>query len=310
MNAPLIIEKLCKSYHGRRVLDEVSFAVPAGSVFGLLGPNGAGKTTLFSIVANFIHAETGSVTVLGHPHQDVRALHGRLGILPQDAAFQRDLSILDQFVYFLRLAGRTHADAVAEVAEALSKVGLSDYLGRRTGELSHGMYKRLCLAQAFMGEPEVILLDEPTAGLDPKNAAMVRALIRELAKNRAAVVVSSHDLAEMQELCSHVAILKQGRLASCGPVGELLRATTAIRLLPARPLTDAERSALATVSGVTAVEPAADGWIELRIAGEPAATALAVQAKIAELGILVRRFEDGGTLERHFLAVTADKPPV
>jgi ABC-type multidrug transport system ATPase subunit len=304
----LEIHGLVKRFAGRAALDGIDLAVPTGSVFGVLGPNGAGKTTLFSVVAGFLRPDAGTVRVLGLPHRDRAVLRGRIGILPQDATFQRDLSILEQLDYFLRLAGRDPATARREVVEALERVGLQDWLGRRSTELSHGMYKRLCLAQAFLGDPEVVLLDEPTAGLDPANAALVRDLIRTQARRRAAVVVSSHDLAEMQDLCSHVAILAKGRVASVGTMDGVTRATTTARLtvggIPGDPL-------LATLRGLPdVVAVAGDGsGIRIEHRGDPTATALAVQAACVAAGAIILRWEAGGTLQEHYRAVTTAPAP-
>lgn len=309
MTAAITFADVARSYGSHRVLDAVSFAVPTGSIFGLLGPNGAGKTTLMSILAGYIRIGSGSITVLGLDHRDPRLL-GRFGILPQDAAFQSDLSILDQFTYLAQLGGATPAAARTEVLRVLRRVGLEDWLGRRSTELSHGMYKRLGVAQAFLNDPELVLLDEPTAGLDPANAKAVRALIRECAGSRQrTVVVSSHDMVEMQELCSHVAILRQGKLVSCGPVPELLASHCLLRVLPSRPLDTAERSALAAQPWCEAVVDGADGWMELtaRDADAPIIEAT-MQRWLLERGIAVRQSALGRTLGDHFQAVTA-KPP-
>jgi ABC-2 type transport system ATP-binding protein len=293
-----------RSYGRQRVLDDVTFSVPAGGVSGLLGPNGAGKTTLISILAGFINAEAGTVRVLGHDHRDPW-LKGRIGVLPQDAAFQSDLSIHDQLTYLARLAGRGPAQAEREVAAILQRVGLGDWLGRRSTELSHGMHKRLGVAQAFLGDPQVVLLDEPTAGLDPANAQAVRALVREFAGDGGrAVVVSSHDMGEMQELCSHVAILARGRLVSCGPVQELLAARCLLRVLPSRPLAAGERAAIAAEPWCLGVDQTRDGWWEISVSGKDADAELVLQRWLLAQGIAIRHAGVGRSLAEHFLDVT------
>ncbi|MHC4352715.1 MAG: ABC transporter ATP-binding protein, partial [Planctomycetota bacterium] len=198
------IEGISKRFGRIQALNDVSFEVPSNSIFGLLGPNGAGKTTLFSIVADFLKADAGTIEVLGIDTRTISRLQGRLSILPQDAQFQRNVPILDQLVFFRLLAGRTKKQAHVEVVHSLELVGLESFAKRRVGSLSHGMVKRLGIAQAFLGHPEVILLDEPTAGLDPASARQIRDLIKQL-QERATIVVSSHNLAEIQELCGHVA---------------------------------------------------------------------------------------------------------
>jgi len=282
--------------------------VPAHSIFGLLGPNGAGKTTLFSIVANFLKANAGMIEVLGIDTRYISRLRGRLSILPQDAEFQRNVPILDQLVFFRRLAGRTKPQAREEVLHTLDLVGLQSVAKRRVGSLSHGMIKRLGVAQAFLGNPEVILLDEPTAGLDPANARQVRDLVKQL-QHSATILVSSHNLAEVQELCDHVAILNQGRLVLAGSVEEITRSHREYHLGLSRPLQDGELQRLAVVPGVRSMEPAAPAEyvVKLDLASEGLdqdaviATLLSV---VLDMGITPRRLLEGRSLENQFLEVT------
>jgi ABC-2 type transport system ATP-binding protein len=298
----LLLDAVSRSYGHRLVLDQVSFSVPPASITGILGPNGAGKTTLFSVVAGYIRADAGRVEIDGHP---VGHALGTVGVLPQDARFQGDLPILEQLSWLLRFRGRSRAGAEAEVARMLARVGLGDYFARRATELSHGMYKRLALAQAFLGMPPLVLLDEPTAGLDPVNARIIRGLIREVRSREVAVVVSSHDLGEMQELCDRVVILDRGVVRAAGPVAELCRRRRVLRLLPERALTAAEGVELARVPGVAACTSQADGTLHLTLAEGAEGAALAVQGRLTGLGIMVRRCELGDSLEDVFLALTA-----
>ena len=208
-------------------------------------------------------------------------------------------------VYLLRLAGRSHGRAVSEVAATLERVGLEDYLTRRTSELSHGMYKRLSLAQAFLGDPTVVLLDEPTAGLDPGNAQRIRELIRSFTTDGTrTVVVSSHDMAEMQELCSHVAILKQGKMVSVGQVDALCRAHRRVQIRLVHPLSSVDQAALRIVPQVLELEFKSDDTMVLQIADVGDATDLLLQRWLLDHGALIRDYQDGRTLAEHFLAVT------
>ncbi|MHC4819586.1 MAG: ABC transporter ATP-binding protein, partial [Planctomycetota bacterium] len=249
------IRGVTKVFGTVQALNNVSFDVPAQSLFGLLGPNGAGKTTLFSIAAHFLMPNQGSVEVLGIDVRRISELQGRLTILPQDALFQRNVPIVEQLAFFRMLDGRTRKDAEADARRTLELVGLGEYIQRRVHALSHGMIKRLGLAQAFLGEPEVVLLDEPTSGLDPANARQIRNLIRQLHEKRATVIVSSHNLAEIQELCDHVAILDEGRLVACASVDEITRSGRKVELRLSRPLNDAEIEGLLRLPGVTACVP-------------------------------------------------------
>jgi len=161
------IKNITKIFGKQRALDGVSFDIPQGSVFGLLGPNGAGKTTLFSCIANFLKPASGSIEVLGVDVERVGELRGRMTILPQDALYQANVPVREQLEFFAALNGMTKQQAADETTRVLTMVGLMDAQKKNARALSHGMTKRLGIAQAFMGQPEVIVLDEPTAGLDP-----------------------------------------------------------------------------------------------------------------------------------------------
>ncbi len=319
MTHAVSIKGLSKRFGRIQALSDVSFAVPSRSIFGLLGPNGAGKTTLFSVTANFLKANAGTVEVLGIDTRYISRLQGRLSILPQDAQFQRNVPILDQLVFFRLLAGRTKQQAQEEVMHTLDMVGLQAVAKRRVTSLSHGMIKRLGVAQAFLGHPEVILLDEPTAGLDPANARQVRDLIKRLQES-ATIMVSSHNLGEIQELCDHVAILDHGRLVLAGSVDEITRSHRECYLGLSRPLLDGERQRLGAIPGVVSIEPVSAATANLNHEARPAeylvkldlsADGLCQDAVIAgllrtalDMGITPRKLVEGRSLETQFLEVT------
>jgi len=323
MTPAVSIKGLSKRFGHTQALNDVSFEVPSHSIFGLLGPNGAGKTTLFSLTANFLKADSGAVEVLGIDTRYISRLQGRLSILPQDAQFQRNVPILDQLVFFRRLAGRTKPQAQDEVLHTLDLVGLQSVARRRVGSLSHGMVKRLGVAQAFLGHPEVILLDEPTAGLDPANARQVRDLVRQL-QERTTILVSSHNLGEIQELCDHVAILDHGRLVLAGSVDDITRSNRECNLSLSRPLQDVELQRLVAIRGVRSIErtssPAgnlnhdarsAEYLVKLNLSAEEIDqdTVIAALLKaILDMGITPRRLTEGHSLESQFLEVTG-RPP-
>jgi ABC-type multidrug transport system ATPase subunit len=310
----LRIQNLSKRFGRITALEDVSFEVPAGSIFGLLGPNGAGKTTLFSIAAGFLAADGGALRVLGIDIAHVAELQGRMTILPQDAAFQRNVPILEQLTFFRRLDGSDKATAEREVLEAMEKVGIAEYRKRGIHALSHGMQKRLGIAQAFLGRPEVILLDEPTSGLDPQNARTIRDLVRELQQSRqATTVLSSHNLAEIQELCDHVAILDKGRLKAVGPVHEITRQGRLLEVELSRPLQPQEIERLRQVPGVRTIEQRGPRRYRLPLlipdAASADATVIAVTRAILDLGVAPRSLTEGNSLEEFFLSVTGSPEP-
>ena len=305
MSSVVTVRALEKHYGPVKAVSGLDLSVERGSVFGLLGPNGAGKSTTFNILCGWVRADAGEATVLGVPSREVHRLRGRVAALPQDAAFPPQIPVLRQLAFFAALGGVPPARAVDEARRALDAVGMGGAAGRRGGELSHGMLKRVGLAQALLGAPEVVFLDEPTAGLDPAAARQVKDIIQGLAP-RATVVVSSHNLAEIQEICTHGAILDRGRLVATGTIHELTRRGTEVTIeLGAGAHVPLDRlQAAFGAAGVALVDETT-----LRIispAGSDVAAAigealrLLLDARVPILG--VRR---GTSLERAYLEATA-----
>ena len=183
----------------------------AGHPIALVGPNGAGKTTLFSLLCGYIQPSGGEVTLFGHPPGS-QALLGKVASLPQDASLDPNLTIITQLSLFARLQGFSGQDAEQEALRVLDLVGLVDSCNQKPTALSHGMGKRVSIAQALIGSPELILLDEPTAGLDPANAKVIRHLVKSQSKHTT-FVISSHNLDELEKLCDQVLYLDNGKLS-------------------------------------------------------------------------------------------------
>lgn len=221
METAIRTQSLSKRFGRLTAVDSLDIEVPVGSVFGLLGPNGAGKTTTFSMICGFIRPSDGDAWVLGERLGDLNKVISRISALPQDARFHPSRKVGDVLNYFARLGGMDQSTARAEVARVLDAVGMTGAANMKGKTLSHGMAKRLGLAQAFLGNPELVLLDEPTEGLDPKAAHTVRAMIRALATRHTTVLVSSHNLAEIQDLCDRAAIIDHGSLVQSGSIAEL-----------------------------------------------------------------------------------------
>jgi len=307
MSAAVKITDLTKFYGSFPALQGVSFEVPRGTVFGLLGPNGAGKTTLFSMAAGFIRPSRGSVEVLGVDVTRMSDLRGKLSILPQDALFQANIPILEQMIFFCRLSGSSRVEAEREAMAALDIVGLADAARKNARILSHGMNKRLGIAQALLGNPEVILLDEPTAGLDPFNAQQVREIIYNR-RGKATLVVSSHNLAEIQQMCSHVAILDHGKLLECNTVASITQAGKHVRMTFARQPFPHELDLARGVEGVTDITPesAVDITLHLNLVGGRTQDQVITEVvqRLAGVGLIPRAIQEGTTLEAKFLQVT------
>jgi ABC-2 type transport system ATP-binding protein len=217
---------LGRDFGRTRALDKIDLALEAGAPIGLVGPNGAGKTTFFSVLCGFLRPTRGTVEVMGRPplHRD---LNGRVAILPQDAQFVKGVPVQSQLAMLAELQGFSAAAARAEAARVLQMVLLADVARKTPEALSHGMLKRIAIAQAFLGAPELVLLDEPTAGLDPATAAEMKNLIRSLDKERT-FVVSSHNLQDIEELCGSVVILDRGKIVEHRKVSDLVSRTSCL----------------------------------------------------------------------------------
>ena len=199
-------------FGAKQALKDVNIELTAGKPIALVGPNGAGKTTLFSLICGYLQPSRGELRVLGHKPGSA-ALFGQLAALPQDALLSPDFSVGEQLNLFARLQGFSRAEARSECERVLELVSLSETLNNRPNELSHGMKKRICIAQALIGSPKLVMLDEATAGLDPVNARAIRELV-SMHSDHTTFVLSSHDLSELERLCDRVLYLRQGQLAT------------------------------------------------------------------------------------------------
>jgi ABC-2 type transport system ATP-binding protein len=208
---------LSKSYGDHDALKNISFELKAGQPIALVGPNGAGKSTLFGLLSGYMAATSGEARVFGHKVGSPELI-GRIGGLPQDALFDPNFTLLQQLSYLARLQGYSRKGSKKEGLRVLELMKLADVHKETITALSHGMKKRVAIAQALMGSPELILLDEPTAGLDPENARNIRQQITELS-SETTFIVSSHNLSELERMCSQVIHLEQGQLKSLQAIG-------------------------------------------------------------------------------------------
>jgi ABC-2 type transport system ATP-binding protein len=223
------LRRLTKRFGPKTAVDNISLTVDAGSVYGLIGPNGAGKTTTFSMMAGYLRPTDGSLEVFGFAPTAVEELRSRIGVLPQDAMLPPGDEVGELLVHLARLQDIPRTKAIEAARQALTEVEGADWWKQRCGNLSHGMAKRVALAQAFLGDPDVVLLDEPTAGLDPRVAWEMRQLIKAR-KGRTTIVISSHNLQELEEICDAAAILDRGRVVAAGRMTELTAANDEVRV--------------------------------------------------------------------------------
>lgn len=300
MTNALVFEGVRKQFGSAVALDGLDLVVPRGSLCGFIGPNGAGKTTTFSILCGYMRPDAGRIDVLGRGPFDPWALKGQLGVLPQDADLGDQHTPRELLVHHARLQGLSRRHARTEAERVLDLVQLEDRADRRIGTLSHGMRRRVAVASALVGEPELVLLDEPTAGLDPVQARSLReALVRR--RPGQTLVVSSHDLHELERICDWVVMIDRGRLLRQGPIAEIAGAGESVlwRLGPGDIPLEALAAALPdhafqTTHGV--LEQTAPAGADLD------RSSLEVARLLTAAGIPIRELRRGVGLERRFFA--------
>ena len=288
-----------KRFGPKVAVDGVSFSVERGQVYGLIGPNGAGKTTTFSMLCGYLYPTGGTVRVMGVDPSVDGALKGKLGALPQDAVLPGGWKVGALLIYWAKLSGLEAPEN--EAREVLDKVGLMEAWNVETHALSHGMGKRVAMAQALMGRPPLVLLDEPTAGLDPRIAAQVRQVIRDM-RGQQTVVVSSHNLQELEELCDAAAILDRGKLAQAGTMAELTSQTAEFRVQIARGTVIVPE--LESLPGVTSARMEGETVLHVRFDGktqQPEEIISRVVGHLLQTGVLILGVSRGRRLEERVL---------
>lgn len=238
------LTKVFKDFWGRpkaRAVDNVDFVVRKGEVFGLLGPNGSGKSTTVKLILGLLHPTRGHIEVFGHSPRHV-ATKARIGYLPEESYLYRYLNSRETLSFFGNLFHLSKEERQRRSEQLLEMVGLSQVRLRAVGEFSKGMQRRIGLAQALINDPDLVILDEPTSGLDPIGCREVKDLILALARRGKTVILSSHLLADVEDVCDRVVIYYGGRVQAMGPLKELLAAPDAIRITtPALPRETMER---------------------------------------------------------------------
>ena len=256
IGSAIVTRELVKRRGKHRALDGFTLSVPRGSILGLVGENGAGKTTWMMTVAGFLRPDAGEIDLLGLGPFDAGRHAGRISILPQDSELPLESTPMDALYRFGRLQGLSPNVARRSAHDALAAVNLLDRANATVRTLSHGMRKRAMVAQCFVGNPEIVLLDEPLNGLDPVEADRLRRFIASQ-QGRRTVVVSSHNLEDVERLCTHVAVVGKGRLARMDTVASITHGTDRIVYTLS--------SALADTASISVAVPGAN--LELRDGG-------------------------------------------
>ncbi len=232
----LQLEDVRKAYGTHVALAGLDLVAPRGAITGLIGPNGAGKTTCFGIVGGLLEADAGRVDVLGHGRFDPERQAGALGLLPQDAELPGHARVESLLRYLAELQGFSRAGARAEATRVLDVLALRDRASSQIRELSHGMRRRVAVAQALLGDPELVVLDEPTSGLDPHLVAAMRDVLRAQRDRGRSLLVSSHVLSDLEAICDHVVFIEAGRAIKSGPLGVVTGRARRVRISLAAPV--------------------------------------------------------------------------
>ncbi len=298
----LLARGLVKRFETVCAVDHVDLTIAAGEVRGLLGPNGAGKTTLLRLMFGLLHSDDGSVELLGHRVTPGRAPPDGVAGFVEDPSFYPYLSGRANLEILAELDDRA---AQARVSPALARVGLSERADERVSGYSTGMRQRLGIASALLRAPRVLLLDEPTSGLDPGGVQDVRALVREAAADGAAVLVSSHMIGEVEQVCDSFTVLRRGRVVWDGTAAELRAQAPAPEYVL---LTSDDRRALELASQSPGVTAATSDTGQLVVSAAQRALDSYTIA-LGEAGVALRKLEPlAGPLEAMFFALTGEQP--
>lgn len=269
----LMAKDLRKSYGQRQALQGLSFSLKAGHVLGFLGPNGAGKTTSIRILTTMMEPESGHFVVDGISSEYPEQIRRKIGVLPENLGFPRQMTGIEYLTYYGQLYGRTAAEAREYGWKLMEDVGLKQRAKSLIGSYSHGMRQRVGIARALVNDPVVVFLDEPTLGLDPRGQQELLSLIRRIARERnAGVVLCSHALSEIEGVCDDVVILNRGLVVAQGSVAEVIGRVqqsillgSALRVqVPAISVAEAQKI-LKAMPNITKVSPIGEmeGWLRM-----------------------------------------------
>ncbi len=257
------ISNLVKYYGDQKAVDNISFTVEKGEILGFLGPNGAGKTTTMNILTGYLSATSGRVLIDGHDIlEDPIAAKKCIGYLPEQPPLYLDMTVLEYLKFICELKGVQKSDRIRQLAETMRLVRIADVSDRVIHNLSKGYKQRVGIAQAMIGNPQVLVLDEPTVGLDPKQIIEIRNLIKTLSKKHT-VILSSHILPEVQAVCDRVVIINNGKIAAIDTPEALshkLSGTSKLSLTFEGPIKDVT-SMIRTLPGVTGVASILEGIV-------------------------------------------------
>jgi ABC-2 type transport system ATP-binding protein len=310
----LALDGVSKRFGGIAAVDGVSFQVDRGQVVGFLGPNGAGKSTTMRMITQFIEPDAGSIKLDGIPLDDAgREAKRRLGYLPENNPLYPEMLVSEYLDFVGRLRELPAAERRNAIAEAVTSTGLEPVFHRPVGELSKGFRQRVGLAAAILHRPDLLILDEPTEGLDPNQRVEIRRLIGTLGRERT-VLLSTHVLPEVQFTCSRLLIINRGRIVADGPVDQLIAHAKGASRISVEASGTAIADRLSQLPGVATVEPheSADGRVRVSVlvtSAEDLRPRIFELAK-AERWTLYELHQEAGSLEDLFRELTIQQEPV
>jgi ABC-type multidrug transport system, ATPase component len=299
VEAPVAVRDLSKRYGSVLAVDHLDFEVQAGQVCGLLGPNGAGKTTALRMLVGLVHPTAGETRLFGQKVRPGSPELARVGTMIEHASFVPHLNGIDNLRLYWEAGGERIADA--DMDRALAVAGLGDAIKRRVKTYSQGMRQRLGIARSLLGNPELLVFDEPTNGLDPQEMRAVRELIRRVADEGHTVLLSSHILSEIEQVCSHVVVMDRGKLVATGTVAELVASGASAYVEVDDPVR--ARTVLTALSGVESVIDESPGLV-ISLAG---ATRPELVAALVTAGIGVQTVTSRHALEEAFLGLVGEE---
>ena len=311
MSAIVRTEGLVKRYDGTLAVAGLDLAVEEGEIFGLVGPNGAGKTTTLRILATLLAPTAGEAEIAGiSVRRNPNAVRRVLGFMPDVFGVYDDMKVWEYLDFFARCYGIPAARRRQMIGDLLDLVDLGDKRDSYVQGLSRGMQQRLCLAHTLVHDPQVLLLDEPASGLDPRARVELRELLRELRTLGKTILISSHILPELEELCTSVAIIDRGQVLAQGRVADIERRLRAgavfrVRVLGGGESAEGARTWFAGQPDVAAVTLLADGTVELGFRGDDAGTARLLAAAVGAGFPIVSFARAASDLEELFLQVTS-----
>src|SRR6476661_1212713 len=206
----LELQNLKKYYATQKAVDDISFNIEQGSIFGLLGPNGAGKTTLLRMITGIFYPDSGRILFNGKEFDPLNDI-GQIGYMPEERGLYKKMKIGDQVLYLARLKGMSKADAMANIKEWFVKFEMETWWNKKVEDLSKGMSQKLQFVTTVLHRPKLIILDEPFSGLDPVNANLIKDEIFNLAKNGSTIIFSTHRMEQVEEICNHIVLVNKGQ---------------------------------------------------------------------------------------------------